>query len=357
MNKRRAGGGSSVLSDDADCPVSKDRPDSGGQGSSLLSDPDMRAVAERCRAFLERLPPPLAEAGGRLLDRVSTDNWTLEWSLPRWLGNAFGLESDQAQALVLSNVLGLAYVRLQDDLVDGEVAGVSHRSAPLLATALYAHWLQHYVRLFDSASPFWTYFDEFMIQWVRATSDTDEPLAAGPSFVEEGHLLRLAERGAPLKICCVGACLLAGREEAIPLLISAADHLLIAAVLLDHAVDWQADLEAGRYNVFIAYASLARQSPENQKANLLGVLNEIYIGDAARPYFDQVCEHLRQAERLAEPVACQELEQYLCDLQRQAIAYADGLRDKAKARLRAATEQLLGTPTPSAVATIQKERR
>jgi hypothetical protein len=54
--------------------MGQDRPNSDGQASSLLSDPDLRAVAERCRAFLERLPNPLAEAGGRLLDRISTDN-------------------------------------------------------------------------------------------------------------------------------------------------------------------------------------------------------------------------------------------------------------------------------------------
>ena len=182
----------------------------------FLSDPDVIAVRASYCAALERYPPPLADAGRHVLDRVSSSNWTLEWVLPRWLGDAFGLQSDVSHALMLSNVYGLAYIRLQDDLVDGDLDQASRGPAILLATALYHQWMWQYVQLFEATSPFWGHFERFVAQWLRATLDSNRPPASDSRSPTEEDLLRLGERGAPLKICCVGACLLADREAAIP---------------------------------------------------------------------------------------------------------------------------------------------
>lgn len=49
----------------------------------FLSDPEIFVVKEHICAALERFSPQLPEAGRRLLDRLATPNWTLEWYLPR----------------------------------------------------------------------------------------------------------------------------------------------------------------------------------------------------------------------------------------------------------------------------------
>lgn len=295
-----------------------------------------------CYAALERFPPPLADAGRRVLDRICSPNWTLEWYLPRWLGYAFGLQPEVSHALVLSNVFGLAYIRLQDDLMDGEVDQTSWKTTTLLASVFYHQAILLYTQFFDTKSPFWDYLEQFMAQWRRATLSSNEPPTTDFRSFEEEDFLRLAERGAPLKICCVGACLLAGREELIPTLTSAVDHLLVGAVLFDHARDWADDLAAGRYNTFVAYATSQPQVRHQREANRLSVLEEIYLGDAARPYFDLIRKHIRVAMEKARAVDCPDLNQYLLLFEGQVITYGERLADEARARLRAAAEQLLG---------------
>lgn len=312
--------------------------------SPLLSDPEVLAVRASYCAALEQLPPPLVDAGRRVLDRISTSNWTLEWYLPRWLSNAFGLQPDVSRALVLSNVYGLAYVRLQDDLADGEVSRASWVPTLCLANTLYHQAMLHYIWLFERQSPFWGYLEQFMAQWLRATLSSNKPPTTDFRSYAEEDFLRLAERGAPLKICCAGACLLADREGVIPVLASALDHLLVGAVLLDHAYDWADDLAAGRYNAFVAYASPLPQVPGQEEANRRRVLEEIYLGEAARPYFNVLRKHVRTAIETTRAVDCADLSEYLLSFERQVVSYGERLANEARGRLRAAAEQLFGTP-------------
>ena len=326
------------------------------QGTPFLSDPEVLAARASYCAALERFSPQLVEAGRRVLNRIATPNWTLEWYLPRWLGDAFGLPADLTQTLVLSNVYGLSYVRLQDDLVDGEVDRVSWESTILLAAALHHLWMSQYVQLFAGTSPFWRYFEEFMAQWLRATLRSNEPPAIDFQSYREENFLRLAERGAPLKICCAGACLLASRRELIAPLTSAVDHFLVSAVLLDHAKDWADDLAAGRYNVFVAYVSPQPQGPDQQENHRRQVLEEICWGEAARPYFDRVQKHVHIALEKAQAVDCPGLNQHMRSFESQVVTIRDRLADETKAWLRTITEQLFGLATPSESATIPEER-
>ena len=242
--------------------------------------PQMLEVAIRSEygAALVSQPSDLAECGGRLLDRVSPPSWTLEWSLPGWLGDTLGLSAAAAAALTLANVYGLAYIKLLDDLIDNETTAGDQRTALLLSTVLHRRWLLAYTTLFSGTSPFWGYFERYMTQWVSA--ELQSPPAGNLRDSAETDLRGLGERGAPLKICAAAACLLTQREALLPLLESALDHLLIGAVLLDHALDWRADLAGGRYNAFVACATSLPQTPEHVDANRRAVLQELLVGRA-----------------------------------------------------------------------------
>jgi len=291
-------------------------------------------------------PPRLADAAGAWLETVRPPQWTLEWSLPFWLGESFRLPSEATRRLVLSNVAGLAYIRLQDALADGETLPFQPALAPLLSTRLYQRWIQEYIDLFGGDHRFWARFTQYLSEWLEATAASNEMPEHAFQDYGPDDFLRLAHRGAPLKVCAAGACLLAGREDVLPALADAIDHLLVGAVLLDHAQDWSDDLSAGRYNAFVAYTSPLPQTAKFQETNTRSVQQEICLGEAAWPYFQVAQDHLRTARRLAEPVNCPDLQRYLVWLDAQATACSERLASNAAALLDDAVRRLFG-PTIS----------
>jgi hypothetical protein len=310
-----------------------------------LPESEMEETGARFCAGLQRVAPALAPHGRRLLARIATPNWTLEWGLPRWLGNAFGLPPDVSAGLVLANVYGLAFVRLVDGLADGEGAGCEPAEAVLLAGAMQSLWVGQLRQVVEGATVrpagrdgvvrFWRDFDEHRSKGVRATLDDRLPPVPFRAYTE-ADFRRLAARGAPLKVCCAAACLLAGREHDLPALADAIDQLLVGAVLLDHALDWPEDLAEGRPNAFVAYASDLPQTAKNRDVNRRRVLEAILLGRGARPYFARIGERLRAARDAADALPCEGLAAFLEWLERETAAYAARLRGESDTRLRAA---------------------
>lgn len=188
-------------------------------------------------------------AAQRLVERLPAERWTLEWYLPWWLGNAFGLDPATSGDLVLGNLLGLASVRLQDDLADGDLRDTVGGDPSRVAAALYEAALAPYASRFEPGSPFWDHLHRCMATWRAATTDT-------------GGDHGLAARGAPLKIAVFAECLLADRIGTYAALESCLEHALEAYIRYDHVADWRADLEAGRWNAFVADVSPGPQVPE-----------------------------------------------------------------------------------------------
>ncbi len=313
-----------------------------------LPDAERAAGKARFLADLAALAPALGNTGRRLLTRIVTPNWALEWSLAYWVGTALSLPADVTRELVLSNVYMLAFGRLADDLVDGD----EPKGALSLAVALYHLWIRQYVRLFASTRPirvaspgsvvgdrraagrFWAYFDDYMTQGLRVTLDGG-PLASNFRSYTEGDFQCLAARGAPLKIGCAAACLLAGRDSDVAVLASVVDLVVSSVVLLDDEFDWVEDLEAGRYNAFVAYCSDLPQTDEQREANRQAVLQEIYLGQAARPYFDLIQERLQQALQTSRSIGCPGLSDFIVWYEREVTACGAWLAQEAKTQLRA----------------------
>ena len=298
------------------------------------------AVKDRFCTALVGEPAELAEFGVRLLDRIAPPNWTLEWSLPGWLGGALGPDASSVADLTLANVLGLAYIKLQDDLSDGEVGQDDRQAAALLSAVLHRKWLLVYTGLFPGGSPFWGYFERYMTQWVRATWASRQGHVKPWAAWGEEDLLILGHRGAPLKICAAAACLLAQRAELIPQLETALDHLLTGAVLLDHALDWSGDLAADRPNAFVAYASALPQITKNQEANRRAVAEELLVGRAGQPYFRLLRRELAVAQALAREADCENFARYISWLRGETLSYSKGMAIAAHDRLHRAIEGL-----------------
>jgi len=245
---------------------------------------DARAVLAAVRARLDPGPEP-----ARLLDaylaKIAPERWTIEWHLPRWLAARFGLPDEVASALVESNVLGLLSVRLTDDVVDGDIDPVHVDAARTLAATALDAALLPYRDLFPPGSPFWPFFRRSMAAW-RAGSD-------GPN---------LATRAAPIKVAAYGCCLLAGRIDVWPVLDRCLDRAMTALVLYDQFFDWEADLEAGRWNGFVA-----GMSADNRAAVLTVMLTREVVSEQ----FGLIAAEANAAVRLGNALGLVELAGYL----------------------------------------------
>jgi hypothetical protein len=298
----------------------------------LLPD-EIDGLLDNCRRSLDALSPGLGAAGGRLLAEHGPGQWPVEWHLPWWLAACLGLTEADWRALTFCNLLGLGYVCIQDRLA--EDGGISVSGDAVLAAACYELALAELVRLFPAAPDFWHFRRLFMAQWLRALSEDHAPISRSFDAWQKQDLAWLAWRGAPLKISAVGACLLADRGDAIPILIDALDQLLIAQVLLDHVDDWREDLSAGRFNAFVAYATDAPQDAANAESNRRRVLALLMMGDP-RSYFQLVQSHTARARSLAVQVGCSGLAEFTASLQSEADLSCGRLVDAARSHLRQA---------------------
>jgi hypothetical protein len=264
------------------------------------------AVHDRIAALPER-DRALAVA---TLERVSTPNWTLEWRLPWWLGEAFAVPSPIARAAVLSNVLGLVAVRLHDDAADGELGGPSPAAARRVAEALLEAAIELYRPLLPPESVFWRDLRRFLAAWRATTADR----RGRPS---------LAARGAPLKAGARAMTLLGGRPEAWPVVERCLDAALTALALSDDATDWERDLEGGRRNAFVEAVGGASRAPRDRARTRTRVLLALVAGDGATGVYATVEAEARRASELAESFGCRPLADHLATVAAQAAA--DGM--------------------------------
>jgi hypothetical protein len=286
---------------------------------------DTAATFTAYRAAAQGAGPAAVVMAEALWPRLEPRRWTLEWQLPVWLGEAFGLEPDLQRRLVTSNVLGLASIRLADDLADGDVADGDAGTARGLAAALYEAALAPYRGLFPGNHRFWARLDGWMAEWRLETG------AAAPFGPGREALPGLAGRGAPLKIPAFAVCLMTGREDAFQAIERCLDHALRAMVLYDHACDWRADLARGRWNALAGGEGDARRV----EARLLGE-------GTMRPYFARIDLELEQAAQFASGLGIARLAAHLSSLRASLAAEGEALASRYDLLGNATMELLFG---------------
>ena len=306
-----------------------------------LPDTLETAINSRFSAALADQPVELGEFGARLLARVSPPNWTLEWSLPGWLGEPLGLHERSVVELTLANVFGLAYIKLQDDLMDGEISEAERTTALLLADVLHRKWLLVYIGLFPGDSPFWVHFERYMAQWGAATWRSQRAPAKPFRDYEDADWRSLGHRGAPLKTCPAAVCLLTQHESVLVKLEEALDYLLTGAVLFDHVRDWSADLAAGRHNAFVAYTSGWPQTPDYREANRRTVMQEILVGRTGQAYFELLGCEISAAQAIAHCEGFGTFARYLKWLGGETRSFRKALITVARDQLRRVVKPLL----------------
>ena len=261
------------------------------------------SVARVLAAYEQRaaaICPEEMALAARSVRRLMPPNWTLEWYLPWWLGHAFELDASVAEDIVVSNVLGLVSIRLQDDLYDGELGSEDVAGARRLSAALFDEAVAVYRRRFHATSPFWAFLERSMAEWRRASAGDGAQRGAD-----------LPGRGAPLKVAGFATCLLAGRVDRWEVLDHCLDHALTALVRYDQVRDWEDDLRAGRWNAFVAGVSPDPQTSANRGRIRSAVLAEMMTHGVVAAEFGRVQADAVRAARLAAELGSPPLAAYL----------------------------------------------
>lgn len=280
------------------------------QPSMRASELDELAIRTGFRRRVRERCPDHEAFAMSLLERLPPDRWRLEWHLPWWLGEAFGLDDDVSRELVLSNVLGLASIRLDDDLADGEVTERDLDAARAVGAALFDAAIEPYRRRIPRDSTFWPAFVDVMAAW-RSRG------------VERGSRTLVAA-GAPLKVGAMATCVLAAREDALPALEALLDEVIESLVLDDHVADWEADVAAGRPNAFV-HLAIGEPGP-NPVATRRAVLVALLTTDALPRTFTRIVAGFQRAAG-----AARDLDNRLEPLAKALLVMADQARDRGAA--------------------------
>jgi hypothetical protein len=302
---------------------------------------DPAAVSAAYERRVAAIAPEQVPDAMRLLDGLDPQRWRIEWHLPLWLGNALGLDRRVSTEIAITNVLGLASLRIRDDLVDGAVSGGDVASAPALIATLFEASIDAYRARFPPASRFWKQLDLWMTEWKTATEDNGQPGPAdgsvGPDGPADGpaaslpdpdpSLGHLSRRGAPLKISAYAVCLLTKRPAVFPAVERCLDHALAAMVLYDHVCDWQDDLASGRWNAFVAATGTSQPAEDPQRARA-GVLAALMSGDAIEHSFARIHAELERAVAASDRIGVPALSAHLNGLATQLDAEGSVMRTR-----------------------------
>jgi hypothetical protein len=254
--------------------------------------------------------------GKQLFQRIASPNWSVEWNLPLWLGDRYGLTEIQQWHLVTANVFGLGYVRLHDDRRDGEAHEGDASSASSVETRLFQAAQEELRRLLGADGGFWETFNTLMDRW----------RAAGESRYGKLNVLtmppdqrdQLADIGAPLLISCAACVTLQPEAHDLDTLTAPVRHYLTAAVLFDHLKDWQADLSARRVNLFIRTMLDHRVDTLDQEATQRAIYGSLIRGDELTRYIELVVHELIQGAELAHHLGLRPLRMHLLALASEA---------------------------------------
>lgn len=219
-------------------------------------DADAQWVLETCEKQISTYSPPLCHYGRACLEK----HWSLKENrargfsiahlLPFWLQETFDLSQNTCRRIALGNVFWLLYFFTQDKVMDASPGEYQGHLLPL-GTLFFLDAIAPYRSLLGSDSPFWTFLGKYISEWAESVSWEREQHWGQVREFEEGDLLRLALKSAPLKIPCAALSLLAGREEAIKPLEEMIDNFMVVFQLADDLRDWREDLARGNYTYFL----------------------------------------------------------------------------------------------------------
>jgi hypothetical protein len=268
----------------------------------------------------------------RLFECVAHPNWSVEWNLPRWLGEYANLPSTVIRDLVRANAIGLVFVKLKDDRMDGELDKRALDDAIHLERLLLKRARSTFSHLVDDAAQLDRSIDAHLKHW----NDAGRSSAAFAGF--DLHDLRpLADEGAPLFIVVEVINAIRSNSPIDDRIRASIHHYLVAAVLYDHLKDWRTDLTGGRKNYFIS-AMLGNNAPGDMDTTLEREVNSVMLhGVKLEQYINLITESLALGVESARACGLMRFAQHLAALGEEAHSGGEQLLRGMQTMLNQAT--------------------
>lgn len=208
--------------------------------------------------------------------------------LPYWMKDICKLPVESFNKLSLANIFVMLYYFIQDDIMDASKG--EHASKLPLANLFHIQFLSIYRELFPSNSPFWDYYETYILEWSKSVTNELQ----SDYFHEDKY--QIAKKASPVKNASTGALLLANQSHLIPTVSEAVEQTLVTLQMLDDWADWEEDLVDGSYNCLLASI---RKQLQLSPADILTpdmVKQQLYVHDFFADYgntADSHHEHLR----------------------------------------------------------------
>ncbi|RJE87632.1 methionine synthase I [Paenibacillus sp. 1011MAR3C5] len=236
---------------------------------------NLTSVFREAQSRISHFPRPLDDIGNAYADKYNPLDDSDKGKdyicvlLPYWMQEITGISDEQSDRLALANIYGMLYFFILDDVMDStQIERV--KSQLSLASLLQLEMHALFRELFPSESPFWTYYDRYVISWADCVVNEAE----ADFFIHDP--IRTAGKAGPVKISAVGACLLAGCEERIGEVEQSIDLALMTLQMLDDWADWQEDMMEGSYNGLLAMIASETGTPLRSLSKE-AVQSQIYV--------------------------------------------------------------------------------
>lgn len=279
---------------------------------------NMDEVFAEAENLIRAFPEPLNRHGLAyfakfdLRQEKSTKNYIC-YLLPFWMQEIVSLPNETVRKLSLANVFVMLYYFVVDDIMDS--AKGEHKDKLPLANLFQMQYQMVYRVLFPSQSPFWHYYETYVLEWAGAVAGE----LGGDYFHTDKR--KVAWKASPVKNASTGALLLAGQAELIPVVTGAVEQVLVTLQMLDDWADWEEDLDEGSYNCLLAYLHGSGERQEGGSLNPDWVKQQIYVRDGLEGY-SEMAVRLHE-ELLAFELPMKELSEFHFHL-------VDSLRVSAK---------------------------
>jgi hypothetical protein len=250
-------------------------------------------------------------------------------ALPYWIGERLNIEQKICQDMAVGNLFLLHCFQSFDFIVDKDRPNTSDRSQIILGNLCFLQVLRHYRSYFPGDSLFWRQMELYWREWGESLSWEMEPKNSRRHF-EEAYLLRAAHKAAALKICPTGLSILADQLELIPRFELAVDLMHASMQLLDDLLDWEEDLQHGRYNAFLGLMITKELLPANQTNSSLDVYSVISNSNILEQYADLSCDYAEKAKDLTISLDIEPWTRLVAGLAAQARWLTGEFRQKLK---------------------------
>ncbi len=264
-------------------------------------DAEVSAAADALQQHTTALPDQLRELA-RNSPAWSKRGDGLSQYLPFWLDKALtaGRLRTAARQMALANRFGQFFCLLQDEIVDQ--AADAWTASMLPADTLFFQFVRGYQSLFAAEHVFWHYFERFWYEYLDALA-WEKRCCGRPHRYEQDDFTRLGRKFSPLKICCVGICLLGGRTDVLPALEELVEVLNAGYQLLDDLSDWQEDFARQHWTWPLA---LVREKSKGV-LSIDDVERLLWSEGLARSVADLATDYLERAEHQARQLGLAEL--------------------------------------------------